>query len=155
MKKRQSAEQVVRLLRQADVALGRGINVSDVCRRLGTVLSRTPCLTLCYLRLSRPLLDIDLKRPECLLMPSHRMAESVRESLRREEVDDDPLRELDRLWACATDLLVEPEVDDQFFRSSRDAAEIGIRAGDMGFIDRNLNGFRACGLFVGHGELQM
>ena len=35
MKKRHSAEQIVGLLRQADVDLGKGMNVPDVCRRLG------------------------------------------------------------------------------------------------------------------------
>jgi putative transposase len=35
MKKRRSAEYVVGLLRQADVDLGKGMNVPDVCRRLG------------------------------------------------------------------------------------------------------------------------
>ena len=35
MKKRRSAEQIVSLLRQADVDLGKGTNVPDVCRRLG------------------------------------------------------------------------------------------------------------------------
>ena len=32
MKKRRSAEQIVGLLRQTDVDLGKGANVSDVCR---------------------------------------------------------------------------------------------------------------------------
>ena len=35
MKKRRSAEQIVGLLRQADVDLGKGMSVPDVCRRLG------------------------------------------------------------------------------------------------------------------------
>ena len=35
MKKRRSAEQIVGLLRQADVDLGKGMNVPDVCRWLG------------------------------------------------------------------------------------------------------------------------
>ncbi len=35
MKKRRSAEQIVGLLRQVDVDLGKGMNVPDVCRRLG------------------------------------------------------------------------------------------------------------------------
>ena len=35
MKNRHSAEQIVGLLRQADVDLGKGMNVPDVCRRLG------------------------------------------------------------------------------------------------------------------------
>ena len=35
MKKRHSAEQIVSLLRQADVDLGKGVTVPDVCRRLG------------------------------------------------------------------------------------------------------------------------
>jgi len=35
MKKRRSAEQIVGLLRQAAVDLGKGMNVPDVCRRLG------------------------------------------------------------------------------------------------------------------------
>jgi transposase-like protein len=35
MKKGRSAEQIVGLLRQADVDLGKGANVPDVCRRLG------------------------------------------------------------------------------------------------------------------------
>jgi transposase-like protein len=35
MKKRRCAEQIVGLLRQADVDLGKGMNVPDVCRRLG------------------------------------------------------------------------------------------------------------------------
>ena len=35
MKKRHSAEQIVSLLRQADVDLGKGMTVPDVCRRLG------------------------------------------------------------------------------------------------------------------------
>ena len=35
MKKRRSAEQIVGLLRQADVDLGKGAMVPDVCRRLG------------------------------------------------------------------------------------------------------------------------
>jgi len=35
MKKRRSAEQIVGLLRQADGDLGKGMNVPDVCRRLG------------------------------------------------------------------------------------------------------------------------
>ena len=35
MKKRHSAEQVVVKLRQADVALGKGLRVPDVCRELG------------------------------------------------------------------------------------------------------------------------
>ena len=35
MKKRRSAEQIVGLLRQADVDRGKGATVPDVCRRLG------------------------------------------------------------------------------------------------------------------------
>jgi transposase-like protein len=35
MKKRRSAEQIVGLLRQADVNLGKNATVPDVCRRLG------------------------------------------------------------------------------------------------------------------------
>ena len=35
MKKRRRAEQIVGLLRQADVDLGKGVNVPNVCRRLG------------------------------------------------------------------------------------------------------------------------
>ena len=35
MKKRHSAEQVVGMLRQADVELGKGQKVPDVCRQLG------------------------------------------------------------------------------------------------------------------------
>jgi len=35
MKKRRSAEQIVGLLRQADVDLGKGAHVPDVCQRLG------------------------------------------------------------------------------------------------------------------------
>ena len=35
MTKRSSAEHIVGLLRQADVDLGKGMNVPDVCRRLG------------------------------------------------------------------------------------------------------------------------
>ncbi len=35
MKKRRSTEQIVGLLRQADVDLGKGMNVPDVCRRPG------------------------------------------------------------------------------------------------------------------------
>ncbi|MFM9025002.1 MAG: transposase [Planctomycetaceae bacterium] len=35
MKKRRSTEQIVGLLRQADLDLGKGTNVPDVCRRLG------------------------------------------------------------------------------------------------------------------------
>jgi putative transposase len=35
MTKRRSAEHIVGLLRQADVDLGKGMNVPDVCRRLG------------------------------------------------------------------------------------------------------------------------
>ena len=35
MKKRRSTEQIVGLLRQADVDLGKGSTVPDVCRRLG------------------------------------------------------------------------------------------------------------------------
>ena len=35
MKKRHSAEQIVGKLRQADVALGKGVRVPEVCRELG------------------------------------------------------------------------------------------------------------------------
>jgi putative transposase len=35
MKKRRSAVQIVGLFRQADMDLGKGANVPDVCRRLG------------------------------------------------------------------------------------------------------------------------
>ena len=35
MKKRHSAEQIVAKLRQADVALGKGLKVPEVCRELG------------------------------------------------------------------------------------------------------------------------
>jgi len=35
MKKQHSAEQIVTKLRQADVGLGKGLRVSDVCRELG------------------------------------------------------------------------------------------------------------------------
>ena len=35
MKKRHSAEQIVTLLRQADVELGKGLKVPDVCKQLG------------------------------------------------------------------------------------------------------------------------
>ena len=38
MKKRRSTEQIVGLLRHADVDLGKGANVPDVCRRLGISL---------------------------------------------------------------------------------------------------------------------
>jgi len=35
MKKRHSAEQIVAKLREADVALGKGVKVPDVCKALG------------------------------------------------------------------------------------------------------------------------
>lgn len=35
MKKRYSAEQIVAMLRQADVDLGKGLRVPEVCRQLG------------------------------------------------------------------------------------------------------------------------
>jgi len=35
MKKRYSAEQIVAMLRQADVELGKGLKVPDVCKQLG------------------------------------------------------------------------------------------------------------------------
>jgi len=35
MEKRHSAEQIVAKLRQADVALGKGLKVPEVCRELG------------------------------------------------------------------------------------------------------------------------
>ena len=35
MKKRQSAEQIVSKLRQADVGLGKGLKVPEVCKQLG------------------------------------------------------------------------------------------------------------------------
>ena len=35
MKKRHSAEQIVAKLRQADVALGKGLRVPEVCKQLG------------------------------------------------------------------------------------------------------------------------
>jgi putative transposase len=35
MKKRHSAEQIVGKLRQADVALGKGLKVPEVCKQLG------------------------------------------------------------------------------------------------------------------------
>lgn len=35
MKKRYSAEQIVAMLRQADVALGKGLRVPEVCKQLG------------------------------------------------------------------------------------------------------------------------
>jgi putative transposase len=35
MKKRHTAEQIVSKLRQADVALGKGLKVPDVCKELG------------------------------------------------------------------------------------------------------------------------
>ena len=35
MKKRYSAEQIVGMLRQADVGLGKGMKVPDVCKQLG------------------------------------------------------------------------------------------------------------------------
>jgi hypothetical protein len=37
MNKRRSAGRIVGLLRQADVDLGMGINVPDICRRLGII----------------------------------------------------------------------------------------------------------------------
>jgi len=42
MKKRHSAEQIVRKLRQADVALGKGLKVPEVCRQLG-ISEQTYC----------------------------------------------------------------------------------------------------------------
>jgi len=41
MKKRRSAEQIVGLPRQADVDLGKGATVPDVCRRAGSASRRT------------------------------------------------------------------------------------------------------------------
>jgi len=35
MKKRRSAEQIVAMLRQADVELGKGLKVPEVCKQLG------------------------------------------------------------------------------------------------------------------------
>ena len=35
MKKRHSAEQIVAMLRQADVELGKGLKVPDVCKQVG------------------------------------------------------------------------------------------------------------------------
>ena len=35
MKKRHSAEQIVAMLRQADVGLGKGLRVPEVCKQLG------------------------------------------------------------------------------------------------------------------------
>lgn len=35
MKKRHSAEQIVAKLRQADIELGKGLKVPEVCRQLG------------------------------------------------------------------------------------------------------------------------
>ena len=42
MKKRHSAEQVVAKLRQADVALGKGLKVPEVCKQLG-ISEQTYC----------------------------------------------------------------------------------------------------------------
>jgi len=41
MKKRHSAEQIVAKLRQADVALGKGLKVPEVCTQRG--ISEQPC----------------------------------------------------------------------------------------------------------------
>jgi hypothetical protein len=50
MKKRHSAEQIVGMLRQADVALGKGEKVPEVCKQLGisdeTRSQYTPCHSL-------------------------------------------------------------------------------------------------------------
>jgi hypothetical protein len=93
-------------------------------------------------RLLSPLLNIDLQRPKRLLMPGDRMAKGIRQSFCREEVHDNPLRELNRLRCCAADLLVEAEVHDQFFRRPSYSAKILIGAGDMGFVNGSGNEFK-------------
>lgn len=76
-------------------------------------------------------MDINFEFPKRLLVPRYGVSEIIGKPLRREEVSDDPLGELDRLSARATDLLVEPEIDNQFFRSSRHPTEVRLGAGDL------------------------
>jgi hypothetical protein len=80
MKKRCSAEQLVGLLRQADVAIGKGMNVPDVCRRLGgqpadmlSVADRAPPAWW-PLRCDRP----------CRIFPCPRSRDSYRSHSRRD-----------------------------------------------------------------------
>ena len=108
--------------------------------------------------MDHPLLDVGLEHAKRLLVTLHRHAERVGKPLGREEVDDDPLRELDRFGGGAANLLVEAEVDDQLFGGAGHAAEIGIRGDDVGFVDRHLHLFGGGGTlrlgFFGHEGLQ-
>ena len=48
MKKRRSAEQIVAMLRQADVELGKGLKVPEVCKQLGISESTCSRCTSCH-----------------------------------------------------------------------------------------------------------
>jgi hypothetical protein len=68
-----------------------------------------------------PPLHVGLQHAEGLLVAGDGHRQRRRQPLGREEVDDDPLRQLDRLRSGAADLLVEAEIDDQLLGSAGDA----------------------------------
>ena len=73
------------------------------------------------------LLHVCLQHAKRLLVPLHRHVKRLQHPLRREVVRHDPLLDLDRLGRHAKRLSVEPEVENQFFGRSGDAAEIRVQ----------------------------
>ena len=102
-------------------------------------LRLAPVLSLCWPRAASALADdaflyVRLQDAKRLLVPLHRHMERLQHSLCREVVRHDPLLDFDRLGRHAERLGVEPEVEDQLFGSSRDAAEVRVEA-DRVLID--------------------
>ena len=71
-------------------------------------------------------------------MTLHRHVQGCQETLRREEIHDDSLLDSDRFCRNAHRLAVQSEVDDEFFRGSRNATKIRVRTDRVAVIDLHL-----------------
>ena len=97
------------------------------------------------LRHAEPLVDVGLQHAKDGFMPLDGHRQGAQQTLGREEIDDDPLADLDRFRRNADRLGVQTEVDDQFFGRAGDAAEIRVQGQDVRVVDSQLGLGRTCG----------
>ena len=86
-----------------------------------------------------PLLHVGLQHAEGGFVPLDRQLQGVQHALRRVEVRDDPLRHRNRMRRHSERLRIQTEIDDQFFRRARDAAEVGVKSHHLGIVDFHLH----------------
>lgn len=85
------------------------------------------------------LLDIGFKDTEDCFVPLDRHLQCSQQSLGGEEIHDDPLFDVDRIFGNANGLWIQTKVNDQFFWRTGDAAKIGIQRNRIFIPNLNLH----------------